>query len=708
MGIGFRVDPLVLGLVAILYSGCDFPQNAGVVAKAGGSALLLSTESASIPDSGPSPEPSPAPSADPSPEPTGSGVGYYFSTAQGVDTRTAAEARNPATPWKTIAKLNSISGMLEPGDSVLFKRGETFSGSILPTKSGATGTPIRYGAYGTGEKPVISGLTRLSGWTNVGGGVYRAPCPACKIGLNTVLIDGRPIPMGRWPNADAPGGGFRKVTSHVGYTSITDSGLSASPNWTGAELVLRANRYTYERDPITSHSGTRITYTSVSHYETADGFGYFIQNHPATLDQLGEWYFEPSGKSLEMYFGSNDPAGYVVEASTVDTLFDSGASNELTVDGLAFRGANAKAVSITSVGVTIANSDILFTGGQAVFAASPARAVKLDGLHIEHTGDIGINLHANDSVIRKSAILSSGTVPGMGGHGKGRAYEGVEVSGNGNLVEFNVIKDSGYLALAFDGDLVTIRNNFIDHFCFVKDDGGGIYTYGDFPHPAYVNRQILNNIVLNGVGAPIGTNSAGSETAEGIYLDDGTTNVEVAGNTVAHNSDKGIFIHNSHEIKVHDNVSFDNTKQLGFQQDLTPNLIQNVVITRNVFVAQANQLAFFYLNGADLPANAFGKSDYNIFARPIDDANDFFWTAPRIASQITASFAGWRSYSGFDSHSTGSPKPIANASDLRFEYNSTEAPKTVFLGGNYVGMDGVPYSGSVTLAPFTSIILVKN
>ena len=45
---------------------------------------------------------------------------------------------------------------------------------------------------------------------------------------------------------------------------------------------------------------------------------------------------------------------------------------------------------------------------------------------------------------------------------------------------------------------------------------------------------------------------------------------------------------------------------------------------------------------------------------------------------------------------------------LRFEYNATKVAKTVNLDASYVGVDGTMYKGSVTLQPFTSLILVKD
>src|SRR5215217_7539459 len=93
---------------------------------------------------------------------TTNATNYYFSSASGDDSRTSTAAKNPSTPWKSISKLNSFFASLQPGDSVLLKRGETFYGSITVTKSGTTSLPIVISAYGLGNRPVITSLVALN------------------------------------------------------------------------------------------------------------------------------------------------------------------------------------------------------------------------------------------------------------------------------------------------------------------------------------------------------------------------------------------------------------------------------------------------------------------------------------------------------------------------------------------------------------------
>src|SRR5687768_12156988 len=212
---------------------------------------------------------------------------YYFSTSNGDDNRSSLQAQNPATPWKTLAKLNSIFYTLNPGDVILFNRGEVFSGSINVTKSGFTGLPITFGAYGAGNKPVITGLSTLTNWVSLGNGIWESYNPSLGGKVNTLLINEAPQEMGRFPNSNTPNKGYKTIKSYVSNTSITDYELSGSPNWTGAEVVIRKRGAVIDRDYINNHSGSTIYYNSSTNYgPAANDFGYFIQNHFGTLDQF--------------------------------------------------------------------------------------------------------------------------------------------------------------------------------------------------------------------------------------------------------------------------------------------------------------------------------------------------------------------------------------------------------------------------------------
>ena len=265
---------------------------------------------------------------------------YYFSTSLGSDDRAPRQAQNPSTPWKTLSKLNDYFSSLKPGDQVLLKRGEVYYGSIIVNSSGTAGSPIVIGAYGSGNKPVITSFVTLSGWSANQSykGVFESANPALGSSMNTVLINGVAQELGRYPNSDAANKGYLTIDSHSEKASITSNDLPSSLNWTGAELVMRTRRWILDRDPITSQSGNTLMYNASSKYEPKDKYGYFIQKDIKTLDKFGEWYYDPSAKKLSVYFGRNGSSSYKVQASSIDYLVSSVGFSDVAFDNISFRG----------------------------------------------------------------------------------------------------------------------------------------------------------------------------------------------------------------------------------------------------------------------------------------------------------------------------------------------------------------------------------
>jgi len=118
--------------------------------------------------------------------------------------------------------------------------------------------------------------------------------------------------------------------------------------------------------------------------------------------------------------------------------------------------------------------------------------------------------------------------------------------------------------------------------------------------------------------------------------------------------------------------------------------------------------------------NQFGTSDNQYYVRPINDrvmhdfwtnqASDGDWGNFRAWSTNNPAPAGtWQAKIGqqdLDSHF--SEGLVASTNDIRFEYNPTKTNKVIVLSGNYVDVKGKTYSGSVTLQPYSSVVLIRN
>ncbi|RYY25796.1 MAG: hypothetical protein EOP41_04980, partial [Sphingobacteriaceae bacterium] len=435
----------------------------------------------------------------------------------------------------------------------------------------------------------------------------------------------------------------------------------AGQNWTGGQIVMRKNRWIIDRSEITSHSGTTISYNSPSGYWGAKGHGYFIQNHPATLDTEGEWYYQRGNLGI---YSSRNPANYPVRASVTEMLIKVSGQNNLSFQNLRLTGSMVSGFDLNaSQSISISNCEVLFSGKNAV-NANNTQGLTIENTLISQTNNNAISVNVgNSTILRNNRIKSSGVVAGSGDNGDG-TYEGITIGGDNNLISGNVIDSTGYIALGFSGNNVTIKNNVITNFDLAKDDGGGIYTWNNGSNaPQNTNRVITGNVVLNGTGAPAGTDNTSKAYAHGIYMDDNAGQVEISGNTVANCATYGIFIHNAHDINIKKNTLYNNgSTQLMMEHDnvAADKPIYNCTVTGNILLAKtASQLAAEYKSKDNDIAN-FGTFDQNYYYRPID--NDL---VIGVLKQVNGSYSyqtlsvdSWKNLYGKDAGSVKSTHSI--------------------------------------------------
>ncbi len=577
---------------------------------------------------------------------------FYLSALNGNDKYTLTQAQNPSTPWKSISRLNEISSQLLPGDSVLFKRGEVFYGSITLLASGTQSLPIVISSYGSGEKAIVSGFTKLGSWTLLGNGVYESSILSVTSSPNMITMDGLPKAMGRFPNS-----GYLTYESSSN-NSISDKQLSSSPNWTGAEIVIRKNHWITDRNPISSHRGNMIDFVSKSTYPGISGFGYFIQNDLRTLDLEGEWFFSSRSKTMLMYFGGKSPSSSNVQLATLETLLNLNKINNIVVDNLSFEGSNKAEIQISDApNIEIRNCDFNFSGYNAITGLSNqgrSPNLKVENCSINNSNNNAIDLDPGfqNASVAKNNIKNTGLVAGMGGSGDG-TYLAIYSRGANTTIEYNNVDYTGYSGISFKGSSVLVKNNFVNNSCLIKDDGAGIYTFRDKNDPIEYGQKIIGNIVLNSRGASDGTNPKATQ-AHGIYLDGNTMNVDVIDNTAADCTDDGLFINGSQSIIVSGNTFYNNNTQ--FEMYNWGPGIRKINVEDNIFFSKLKpQLAVdFYTKANDI--NQFGHSDKNYFIRPL--GNDFLFHTQSTANSYPGdlyTLSNWASTYKQDLSSKTSP-----------------------------------------------------
>ncbi len=88
---------------------------------------------------------------------------FYLSSSSGNDNSNGSQSN----PWKSLSKISNIE--FSEGDSIFFKKGDTFTGHFKITGSGSQDKPIVITSFGSSNnKPIITG----SG-SNISGGDFQ-------------------------------------------------------------------------------------------------------------------------------------------------------------------------------------------------------------------------------------------------------------------------------------------------------------------------------------------------------------------------------------------------------------------------------------------------------------------------------------------------------------------------------------------------------
>lgn len=582
-----------------------------------------------------------------------------------------------ATAWKTIKKVNESKFL--PGDQILFKAGDVWNEKLVVPSSGNPGHVITFGSYGTGSKPLITGFQTLTGFTH-SNNIWSAKATNSVNNLNTVLIDGILRAKGRYPNT-----GYLTFTSYNGKTQITGS-LSGTPNYTGAGITVRSTAWILDASTISSQSGGTLNLGHPLTYEPKfGGNGYFIQNSPLVLDTAGEWCYNNSTTLFSCY----SKTAPLVQISTVDTLVDV-TKNYITFNGLRFQGANLLDIEIGAGNhITINNCNLSNSGSIAIYAKNSSNISILNS-SVSNILSIAIAIEAscNYTLINNNTVRKIGYLEGMAMFGYYARYIGINTFAPNTTITNNRIDSVGYIGIqaSYSTDEL-IKNNFVSNFCFVCDDGAGIYVVGAKP-----GTIIKSNIVINGIGAPYGKSRSHSPAA-GIYTDNYSKGVIIDSNSVYNCASYAILLNTSGSIAVTNNTVL-NAIGHGLCILGDSSLYSGYTITNNIIASQGNNFNIYRGNGTTI-----SRTDSNYYLVPVRRTGFNLKGA-------TYNLQQWVNKTSQDIHSISIPLNEASTTPL-FYYNPKKSDSTISLNGTYSDVKGRLYKNSITLHSFCSAILYK-
>lgn len=445
------------------------------------------------------------------------GVVYYVS-ATGDDGNAGT---SQSAPWQTITKVNSMMSTFNPGDQILFKKGDSFYGTITVSKSGSAGNEIIFGSYGTGALPEITGFKALTSWTFYSGNTYRM---SLTDSLSHLYIGSQLMTLARYPNS-----GFLKIDAGNGKNGFYDAALThIAGYWNGANCRVRTVNWSYETKLVSNFSGGNVTFSSQSQYATSVNYGYYFDNKMNLLDVANEWYKDYSANMIYFYApGGVNPNTLNVRAAVLrDGISMNLNVAYIKVQDIKFIGFRDKAVNAPlSTNITVKNCEIynttkygiLLNGSNGTFEDNKFE----DNLNVAIGGVItGVTIKGN-SINRTGFFAGYGESPSGYMAILGTSFQGSIV------IESNTIDSSGYSGMFIGGDNCLVKNNIVTYSLLTLNDGAGIDIIKNSNGLQVLDNVIgytKGNVLSSGNPAPYGS---------GIYINAAViSNSTLQGNTI--------------------------------------------------------------------------------------------------------------------------------------------------------------------------------
>ena len=622
----------------------------------------------------------------------------------------------PAGARDAIRRLRATTTFNAPIKVLL--RGGLYSLSepltLTPQDSGSDLSPITYAAY-SGERPVISGGDKVTGWRRDADGLWSAAIPGVRERENMpreLWIDGQRRTLARSPNT----GYFRMVgRGAVDKDPVTgkkiDPGKQAfrfKPediqglgDLAGANIVAF---FWWETGHLPIAGIDKDTDTMVLTGEMKWPFWgdqrYYIENCRAALDAPSEWYLDKATETL--YYKPFPGEDLNREAAILPRLgqlmlIKGDPQAGQTVDNIRFEGLRFSYADYALEPTGHCDWQAACTVPSAIQAEGAQRCA-FERCEVAHIGNYGIEFHQgckNNSIIQcEMTDLGAGGV--RIGDGGNPANDAMVTRGNTiancfihdigvvfagaigvwigqssyNTVSHNEICDTNYSAVSVgwtwgygpsSANHNIVEYNHLHHLARgVLGDMGAIYTLGTQPGTVERNN-LVHDVWCFGYGGG------------GIYPDEGSSEILIENNIVYNTISGGLTFHYGQNNTIRNNIfAFARDQQIGRGRDeehIAFHFDNNIVYFDTGRVWSAG--------GAHHNWTADNNCYFNTAGEPLKFAGDMSWE-------------DWQK-AGFDQHGiVADPKFVnARAHDFRLQPDSP----AIALGFKPIDISAVGLTG---------------
>lgn len=538
-----------------------------------------------------------------------SGKTEFYVSPTGNDANTGTEKK----PFLTIQKALDALPRNEPGDYVIHvSEGVYFLDKPLLIESGKflnSESPVLLKAV-EGKNPVISGGSRILGWQKQENGLWEAQIQTGKV-PQELFVGDRRCTRARFPNE-----GFMRVKNagddhRTNFffeegefpepSNINDVELVLLHDWSISRIGLKEIDFRkHQLTAVDSIGAKSLPFFNIDNWEEHPR--YFLENDRAFLDKDYEWYYDSAtGKIfLKLPLNQNPEELNVTFPVSEGLLSIKGTKDQpiknISFEGITFQYSAWEIPAQGYCGIQACHYDSRPDGGlwtvvPAAVKAEWAEHVAFNNCSFQNLGGSGLWFSTG---CKKCSVENSlfADIAGNGimiGEGQDRRVNGKpwwketpEDVSTGNTVknctvtqcgarfygavgiwcgftaEVNV-KNNHVYNLPYSGISVgwmwspvptpcranVIDGNHIHDIMNVLSDGGGIYMLGLQPGSRLVNNCI-HDVRIN----------AGRAESNGMFLDEGTTDVLVANNLIYNISKSPLRFHKATTNLVKENYLF--------------------------------------------------------------------------------------------------------------------------------------------------------
>lgn len=617
---------------------------------------------------------------------------YYISSTDPL-----ASDLNPGTsalsPWRTFSPLNALPTLLNT-DTIYLKRGDVFRDSMYINN--ANGLVIS--GYGLGADPIISGSDPITGW------IFQAARYQANFTQQPIafFVNDREQIIARTPDEGLYNTIDDADTTYLKDAPLQSIGVNVLLNsW----VCLHTKQWCWEKSAISSVNNDTVFYQNSTEQAGNMNYGYFLYDDSTYLSAAKEWWYNATLQRMYYIPQAGNPNAYNCEASvrSYGIHFGANASN-VQILGIAFEEQSASGVYIPlSANMNITINDCSFarqyiagvqTEGTGTIISN-CSFTQVDGLAVYLTGT------ATYAEVHHNSFQNNG---GFRNSGVGKEINGSAICGtyvDNCHIHHNVIDSTGYCGISMDGNSNLIERNIISNAMLLNNDGAPLKAFGI----ASQNSTFRNNFVSSSEGNTEGTFSP-DFVVPGIYFDFKTNNCTAEYNTVYNHNGTGIFQNSGTQFNtLRGNVVYGSV--YGYNLNgAHPNLntpLTGMDIKRNYFFV--TDTASYVMRHVDYTGNYnLGSIDSNVYFHPYRPSQYVL-----REQSTTYTFPLWQN-EGFDGNSRAAW--VNWTFPQRFDtliMNQTDNIATINLGTTqYLDLDSNIVCGSVTLQPYTSVILINT